>query len=277
MGRIATSIVAATLAITSVASYGTSAMAGEVLERVLAAKTLKIAVGTDWGPISSLNEKHELVGFDVDVAKAIARFLGVKAEFVTPGWDVIAAGNWGNRWDLSMGQATPTKERAEKFNFTTNYFFERQVVVVHNTSKYSTPSDINGKTVGVGSGTLAEQYANHTLTPNWLGAEPFDYKFKAGDVKVYTSTNVAFDDLRLGDGIRLNAVITDSTIAQTAIKAGYPFKTIGALLSAPGAIMTMKGDQEFTDKISAAIKSMQNDGTLSELSKQWYGSDHSAE
>jgi len=251
--------------------------AGEVLQRVLDAKTLKVAVGTDWGPISALNANHELEGYDIDVAKGIAKYLGVKAEFVTPGWDLIVAGNWQGRWDIGMGQMTPTTERAEKLDFSENYYYGHVVAVVPTDSKAKELSDLNGAIVGVTTSTLEEQYLNQTLTPNWIGAKPIEFKFKAGQVKAYPSANIAFDDLRLGDGIRLNAVVTDQESAATAIKSEYPVRVLGTLFSAPGAISMMKVDNEFREKISAAIKSMKDDGTLSKISMKWYGADNSVE
>ncbi|RWI99735.1 transporter substrate-binding domain-containing protein [Mesorhizobium sp.] len=276
MYKITKTITAASIAIASVA-FCTSAYAGEVLQRVLDTKTLKVAVGTDWGTISSLNTNHELEGYDIDVAKGVAKYLGVKAEFVTPGWDLIVAGHWVGRWDIGMGQMTPTTERAEKLDFSENYYYGHVVAIVHTDSKAKEIADLNGEIVGVTTGTLEEQYANQTLTPNWIGARPIEFKFKAGQVKAYSSANVAFDDLRLGDGIRLNAVITDRESAARAIKSGYPLRVLGTLFSAPGAISMMKGDKEFQDKISAAIKSMKDDGTLSKISIKWYGTDNSVE
>ncbi|MER8383759.1 transporter substrate-binding domain-containing protein [Mesorhizobium sp. M1399] len=276
MNKIATVITAASLSIASVVC-STSVYAGEVLKRVLETKTLKVAVGTDWGAMSSLNANHELEGYDIDVAKGVAKYLGVNVEFVTPGWDIIAAGNWQGRWDISMGQMTPTKVRAEKFDYSTNYFYDQGAAVVHNDSKASNLSDLNGKIVGVAGGTLAEDYANQTFKWDWVGAQPEDYKFKAGEVKVYTTTNIAFDDLRLGDGTRLDAILTDGTLAEKAIKSGYPFKVLGNFYAAPAAIPMMKGDKEFNEKVSAALKSMKDDGSLSKLSVKWYGSDHTVE
>ncbi|MER9408212.1 transporter substrate-binding domain-containing protein [Mesorhizobium caraganae] len=276
MYKIAMTIAAASIAITSVA-FCTSAYAGEVLQRVLDTKTLKVAVGTDWGTISSLNTNHELEGYDIDVANGIAKYLGVKAEFVTPGWDLIVAGQWVGRWDIGMGQMTPTTERAEKLDFSENYYYGHEVAVVPTDSKAKESSDLNGGIVGVTTGTLEEQYANQTLTPNWIGAKPIEFKFKAGAVKAYSSANVAFDDLRLGDGIRLNAVVTDGESSAKAIKSGYPLRVLDTLFSAPGAISMMKGDKEFQDKISAAIQTMKDDGTLSKISIKWYGTDNSVE
>ncbi|CAN7245622.1 transporter substrate-binding domain-containing protein [Mesorhizobium caraganae] len=272
MNKITTIVTAASLSIASVVC-STSVYAGEVLQRVLDTRTLKVAVGTDWGAISKLNANHELEGYDIDVANGIAKYLGVKAEFITPGWDLIAAGRWEGRWDIGMGQMTPTTDRAEKLNFSENYYYGNVVAAVPTDSKAKDLSDLNGKIVGVTTNTLEEQYLNQTLKPNWIGAKPIEFKFKPGEVKAYESANVAFADLRLGDGVRLNAVVTDGAGTERAIKSGSPVRVLGTLFSAPGAISMMKGDKEFRDKISAAIKSMKDDGTLSKISVKWYGTD----
>ncbi|MER8646421.1 transporter substrate-binding domain-containing protein [Mesorhizobium sp. M1252] len=257
-------------------TFSPVAWAGEVLDRVLTTKTLTVAVGTDWGPMAHLNEKHELEGDDVDVAKGIAKYLGVDIKLVTPAWDVITAGQWEGRWDIAMGQMTPTVARAEKFDFAT-YFYGPTAAIVHKDSKATKLSDLAGKVIGVQSGSVGESYANHSFTPGWLNAKPIQYEFTPGQVKVYGSSNISFDDLRLGDGVRLDAVLGDDTIAREAIKSGYPIKVLGPVFSAPGAIAILKGDKEFSDKVSAAVKSMRDDGTLSKLSIKWFGVDYSIE
>lgn len=275
MKDLITSLAAASLAVVTAASSN-EANAGEVLDRVLATKTLTVAVGADWGAMSHMNDKHEIDGDDVDVAKGIAKLLGVEVKFVTPGWDIIAAGKWQGRWDLAMGQMTPTHARAEKFDLVT-YFYGPTVAIVHRDSKATKLSDLEGKVVGVGSGTAAESYANHTFKAEWIDAKPIEYEFTPGEVKTYGSTNIAFDDLRLGDGVRLDAVLGDDTIAREAMKAGYPIKVVGALFSAPGAIAIEKGDAEFYNKVSASVKSMMEDGTRAKQTVKWFGMDYSTE
>ncbi|ESX63783.1 amino acid ABC transporter substrate-binding protein [Mesorhizobium sp. LSHC420B00] len=274
---ITTLAAAASLAIASVASSG-HANAGAVLEKVLETKTLTVAVGTDWGPISHLDENHELVGYDVDIAKQIAKSLGVEAKFVTPGWDIITGGRWEGRWDVAMGQMVPTKVRADVFDFPAVYMWGPNSAIVHKDSKATKPSDLEGKMIGVTGGTSAEAYANHSLTPAWKNASPVHYQFKPGEVKTYGTSSIAFDDLRLGEGVRLDAVLTDTTVARDAIKAGYPLRILEpALFSAPGAIAVLPGDKEFSDKIAFTIKQMKDDGTLSKLSMKWYDADYSKE
>ncbi|RWP55530.1 transporter substrate-binding domain-containing protein [Mesorhizobium sp.] len=278
MNKFVTMIAAAASLTVAAVALSAKANAGAVLDNVLATKTLKVAVGADWGPLSHLDDSHELVGYDVDVAKAVAEHLGAQIQFVTPGWDIITGGKWQGRWDLAMGAMVPTKARAEALDFPAIYFWGPNSAIVHKDSKATTPSDLEGKVVGVAGDTSAEAYANHDLKPDWQNASPVQYQFKAGQVKIYGTTKIAFDDLRLGDGVRLDAVIVDTTFARDSIKAGYPLKILEPpLFSAPGAISVLPGDKEFGDKIAAAIKKMKDDGTLSKLSTKWYDADYSKE
>lgn len=270
-------LVAASLTVVSTV-LSTAANAGQVLDHVLATKTLTVAVGTDWGKMSFLNDKQELDGSDVAVAKAIADHLGVQVKFVTPGWDIIAGGKWQGRWDMAMGQMTPTAARVKVFDFPAIYFYGPVSAVVHKNSKATKLSDLDGKAFGVGAGTSAESYVNHTFTPNWVAAQPIEFKFTAGKVKSYSSSITALDDLRLGDGVRLDAVVADTPIAQDAIKAGYPLKILpGTLFAAPAAIAILHGDKEFSDEIALAVKGIRDNGKLSELTMKWYGEDFSVE
>ncbi|RWP25785.1 MAG: transporter substrate-binding domain-containing protein [Mesorhizobium sp.] len=278
MNKLTTTIVAAaSLAVVWGASSAT-AHAGAILDNVLATKTLKVAVGTDWGVLSFVNDKGELDGFDVAVAKSIAEHMGVQAQFVTPGWELIVAGNWEHRWDIGMGQMVPTKARAEKFAFPATYFYSRTVAVVHKDSKATKLSDLNGKTVGASAATVDEDYLRHTLSPDWAGAQPIEFQFTPGQIKAYPSSDVAPENLRLGDGVRLDAIIQTQETLLTEIKSGYPFKQLGdPLYFTPCAIASSLEDKEFNDKIATAIKDMKDDGTLTKLSMKWYGADYTVE
>jgi polar amino acid transport system substrate-binding protein len=251
------------------------AQAGDVLDRVLAAKTLKVATDASWAPQSFVNEKNEMDGFDVDVAKEVGKHLGVSVEFVTPGWDIITAGNWQGRWDMHVGSMTPTKKRAEIFDFPAVYYYTPAAVAVHKDSAAVKLSDLDGKVVGATATSTFEAYANQDLTLDAAGAPAFTYELKPGEVKSYANSTTAFDDLRLGDGTRLDAVVSSLPSIVDAEKAGYPIKQIGsAVFFEPLAVAIEQGDKEFGDKIAEAVKAMQADGTLSKLSVKWYGVDY---
>ncbi len=103
---------------------------------------------------------------------------------------------------------------------------------------------------------------------------PFDYQVNPGQIKTYETDTNAFDDLRLGDGVRLDAVFSALPTIQEAIKNGYPMKVVGApAFYEPLAVATDKGDPEFDAKIKEIVDAMHKDGTLTKLSMKWYGAD----
>ena len=251
------------------------AQAGAVLDRVKAAGTLKVATDANWAPQSFMNDKNELDGFDVDVAKEIGKRMGVKVDFVTPGWDIITAGNWAGRWDMHAGSMTPTKKRAEIFDFPAVYYYTPAAVAVHNDSKAAKLSDLDGKVVGATTTSTFEAYANQDLVLDAAGAPPFKYEFKPKEVKSYSNSTTAFDDLRLGAGTRLDAVVSSQPSINDAKKAGYPIKQLGEpVFYEPLAVAIERGDPEFKAKIADAVQGMKTDGTLSKLSVKWYGTDY---
>ncbi|MER9477687.1 transporter substrate-binding domain-containing protein [Mesorhizobium sp. M0520] len=263
----------ASFALMSFASI--SAHAGEVLDRVLATKTVRVATSAAYPLASFIDDKGQLDGFDVEVAKGVAKYMGVEVQFVTPGWDIIASGRWADRWDLAMGQMTPTAPRAKLFDFPAVYIYGNTVAVVHKDSKATKPSDLDGKVIGVVAVSSEESYAKHAL--EIYNAPAIKYQFTPGEVRSYAGISSAADDLRLGDGVRLDGILDEELSAKATIKAGYPFKIIGEpLVSSPAVIAVLHGDKEFSDKVAAAIKSMREDGTLSKLSIKWYASDLTA-
>ncbi|WP_299375565.1 transporter substrate-binding domain-containing protein [uncultured Kiloniella sp.] len=252
------------------------AFAGETLDRIMDKKTLVISTDAEYPPQSSLNADNEFVGFDIDVGHAIAKYLGVEAEFVTPGWDVITAGHWSGRWDMSVGSMTPTKKRAEVLDFPAIYYFTPAALVVHekNTSILST-KDASGHKVGVGVSTTYESYLKKNLVIDAENVPEFSYIIDDADIRTYDTDLLALDDLRLGDGVRLDAAFTALPTVLEAKKKGYPIKIVGpeALFMEPLAIATDKGDAELNAKIKEAVSALRADGTLSRLSQKWYGGD----
>lgn len=251
------------------------AQAGETLDRVTSNGVLVMSTDPEYPPQSSLNAENELVGFDIDVGREIAKRLGVDIEFVTPGWDVITAGNWGGRWDISVGSMTPTKKRAEVLDFPAVYYYVPAVLVVNEeNTTIKTPADASGKSIGVGTATTYERYLKHELEINAKGAPPFEYAIDDVDIHTYDTDTLALDDLRLGDGVRLDAAMTALPTVLKAQEAGYPIKVVGdPVFYEPLSVATDKGDPEFDAKIAEIVKAMHEDGTLSKLSEKWYGAD----
>ncbi len=248
----------------------------DLLDQVMAAGKLLVSTDPNYAPQSFLNESGELDGFDVDVAKEVASRLGVDIEFVTPDWDLITAGNWGGRWDLSIGSMTPTEDRAQVLWFTDPYYYTPASFAVHrDNADIAGPEDLSGKMVGLGTATTYEAYLNDQL--NIMGGTVAFDPPSGVEVKPYTTDAEAIQDLALGDGVRLDAVMSAQPTIQQAIDSGVPLKYVGtpafyeplafALDKSRGASEVMLAE------LNEIIAGMHEDGTLSDLSTEWYGID----
>lgn len=153
---------AAATAMTLVAFTAGTSLAGEALNRIMDTNTLKVATDANWAPQSFLNDDNEMEGFDVDVAREIAKRLGIEVEFVTPSWDIITAGNWNGRWDMSVGSMTPTKARSQVLSFPAIYYYTPASAAVHQDSDAVSVSELSGKTVGATTSSVFELYLHMT-------------------------------------------------------------------------------------------------------------------
>ncbi len=253
----------------------TTAEASSLLAAVESAGTIRVSTDPAYPPQSFLNEdSNTYEGFDIDVATEIAGRLGVEIAWETPSWDVLTAGNWNNRWDMSVGSMTPTNERQEVLYFTQPYYFTPAVVVVHadNTSVSDLTADLDGATIGVCSACTYEAFVNKDL--NIEGFE-FDFVIDDAQVQGYDTDTTALQDLALGDGARLDAVITSLTTAQGYINEGNPVKIVGdPVFYEPLSVAFDKSAPEdaaaLRDRVDEILAEMHSDGTLTRMSEQWY-------
>jgi len=250
--------------------------ATDLLDEILEAGILVVSSDPNYAPQSFLNDDGELDGFDVDTAKEVAKRLGVEVEFVTPDWDLITAGGWAGRWDLSIGSMTPTDDRSEVLWFTDAYYFTPAVIAVHKDNTDITGVEsLPGQTVGLGTATTYESWFDGTLSI--LGGE-VAYEAPDGvDVKPYSTDSEAVQDLALGDGVRLNAVMSAQPTIEEAISSGVPIKIIGTpAFYEPLAFSLDKSrgpSDKFVEKLNEILTEMHTDGTLEELSIEWFGFD----
>src|SRR5690348_17167019 len=143
----------------ALASTTSGATAGPVLDRILANRVMVMATDPEYPPQSQLTSSGDFEGFDIDVGREIARRLGVDLKFATPGWDVITAGNWENRWDISVGSMSPTRDRSKHLDFPAIYYNTPASLVVHNDNRdITSPELASGKAIGVGIATTYESY-----------------------------------------------------------------------------------------------------------------------
>ncbi|UFH51233.1 ABC transporter substrate-binding protein [Pseudomonas sp. KNUC1026] len=251
------------------------AIAGTTLDRVESHKELVNVLMESYPPFSFLNEQNQLDGFDVDVAKAVAEKLGVKLRLETPSWDVIAAGHWSGRYDICICSMTPSQARAQVFDFPVTYYASPAVIVVNaKDDRIHGAKDLNGLKVGLTSASSYESYLNKNLVIEGAEQQKIDYPFEAVQAVPYDTDNVAFQDLALGAGVRLDAVLTNLVTAQPRLKQDTRFKLAGAALyEEPNAVAIEKGDPQWDAKVREVFAQLKADGTLARLSQKWIGAD----
>jgi polar amino acid transport system substrate-binding protein len=245
----------------------------------------KLTVSTDpaYPPQSSLNEDTgQYEGFDIDVATEIAKRLGVDVAWQTPAWETITAGSWQGRWDISVGSMTITPERAQVLDFTPPYYYTPAAIAVFNdNTTITSAADLAGKKIGVCGGCTYDLYLQGTLEIP-LDASGTPQKIPSvidnPQITTYDTDSTAIQDLSLGDGTRLDAVISALPTLQQAIKDGSPIKIIGdPLFYEPLAVAIDKESSldpaTLLDQIGKIVTDMHDDGTLTALSMKWYGVD----
>ncbi len=253
------------------ASYDTEA--GDLLAQICSEGEIRVSTDPAYPPQSELNtQTGEYEGFDIDVAMEIAKRLGVEVVWETPDWEVLTAGGWNDRWDMSVGSMTPTNERQEVLNFTEPYAYVPAVVVVHEDSTASdVTTDFDGKEIGFCASCTYEFFVDKSL--NISG---FEFDFVIDDAKGtgYDTDTTALQDLALGDGTRLDAVMTSEPTA-VAFAEENPVKVVGdPVFGEPLAVAFDKASEldgaSLQAEVDQIVAEMHEDGTLSVLSMRWY-------
>lgn len=262
----------ATLAFMTTAAI--SAQAGETLDRIHQNKELVAVMDQSYPPYSFINAQNEVDGFDADVVKVVAERLGVKAKLQTPSWEVIIAGHWRGRWDVCICSMTPDAQKAKVLDFVAPYYSSPAVLVTTIDSPLKSNADMAGKKIGVQQGSTYERFLNKDLNIGF-GAKPVTYPFEQVIPATYSSEDLAYQDLGLGAGKRLDAIVSNLVTANTRIQA-HPgkFRIVDKpLYEEPNWVAIDKGDQAWNDTLKKVISDLHQDGTLSKISKKWIGSD----
>ncbi|MBE8954725.1 MAG: amino acid ABC transporter substrate-binding protein [Quinella sp. 2Q5] len=234
---------------------------------VASGKTPKLVVGVDdeFAPMAFRDEQGKLVGFDIDLAKEVARRMGVDIEFKPILWDnkreEITSGNV----DIIWNGLDITDESRDYMIFSKPYMDNRQILLVKHGNPLGIHSDseIAGKVVGTQAGSNSAEYIN--ATPS--------LKDSFAGFKTYRSVKTAFEDLSLGG---VDVLIVDEIAARYEI-AAHPGKfeaveaTIGPVTKI--GIGFRKDDTELRDRVQKVFDDMVEDGTAKKISEHWFQAD----
>ena len=228
------------------------------------AAVTKIVVGLDdnFPPMGFRDEKNELVGFDIDMAKEAAKRLGLEVSFKPIDWSAKEAELSGKRVDVLWNGLTITEERKANILFTKPYLENRQIVVVTEKSDIKAKADLAGKIVGVQDGSSAVE----AVQKDEAAAKSIKELKKFGD-------NVtALMDLSAG---RLDALVVDEVVGRyyTSKKPGE-YRVLDENFGTEDyGVGTRKDDTELMAKIEKAMDDMKADGSAATISTKWFGKD----
>jgi cystine transport system substrate-binding protein len=233
-------------------------IAADILATARASGVIRIANTQSSPPWSLLDDKLQPAGYDVEVAKEVARRIGIaKVVFVADAFKNFVEGLKVGKYDMVMNDLTPTPERAKQVDFAAPYGVEdfRIFVLSANTDIRDRP-DLKGKKIGVTTGTTNESWARANL--------------KDADIRTYDNGGFVFNDL--GNG-RIDAVISSHFGGMKyATVNKLPIKEVGQplifQLSAPAM---PRGQQALKEAVSKAINDMIADGTIDRLARKWVG------
>lgn len=236
-----------------------ASVASAAAPQTLTKGVLKIGMEGTYPPFTYKDDKGNLTGFDVDIAKAVAAKLGLKPEFVLTEWSGILAGLQANKYDVIVNQVGVTEERKKAIAFSTPYAYSSPQIIVKKTGTFApkTLADLKGKRVGVGLGSNFEKELR-----------------AAGGINVVTYPGAPeyLADLAAG---RLDAAYNDRLLVGYLIKQqGLPVRGAGVIgKPEPVAIAMKKTNTGLQAAVNRALLQLKADGTYAKISRKWFGQD----
>ena len=222
-------------------------------------ETLVIGIDDKFAPLGFRDDKNEIVGFDIDYARAAADEMGVDVEFQPIDWSTKETELNSGRIDLIWNGYTITDERKEKVLFTEPYLENSQVIMTLKDSDIKAIADLKGKKVGV-------QALSSALDA--LNADPIVDKI--GDLSEYGDNVLALTDLKAK---RTEAVIIDAVVADyySALEEGT-FKIVEESLAPEQyGVGVKQGNEELLEKLQKALDTLNENGKAAEISEKWFG------
>lgn len=246
-------------------SLGQSAMAQppttDLLAKARAAGTIRIANTQSSAPWSMLDDKNQPSGYDVDVARELAKRIGIaKVVFVADTYKNFVEGLRVGKYEIVMNDLTPTTERSKLIDFSVPYGVEDfRIFVRSENTTIRSRADLAGKRVGATSGTTNESWARANLLQS--------------DVRGYDNGGFVYSDLA---NRRIDAVISSHFGGMKyATVHKLPVKEVGEpLIYQLSAAGIAKGQPALMAALNKGITSMIADGTIDRLGKKWVGAEY---
>ncbi|AIQ46876.1 amino acid ABC transporter substrate-binding protein [Paenibacillus sp. FSL R7-0273] len=240
------------------ADVAASPAARNSLETVKASGRLRVGTEGTYSPFTYHDADGTLTGFDVDIAREIAKRIGVEAEFVETQWDGIFAGMDAGRFDAIFNEVSITDERKVKYDFSEPYVVSKAVLIVgEGNGDIKSFADLKGKKAG------------QSLTSNLSDIA----RENGAEIVAIEGFNQAIDLLVSG---RIDATVNDglSFLDLKKQKPDVQIKQVDEMAEGSrSAAVFLKGNEELVQAVDGALAAMKEDGTYLAISEKYFGAD----
>jgi polar amino acid transport system substrate-binding protein len=223
------------------------------------AQNTELIVGSSatYRPFAYETPSKEIVGYDVDIIKAVAQKAGVQIKIVNTPWTGIFAALNNGDVDLVISGVTINDKRKQSYDFTAPYFEARQLIAVQQASTVKSLKDLAGKKVGVVTGSTGDDIASR------------EFGKTNGDIRRFESTPVVISELvnsgvdaAIGDNGVIAFRVQEHKQLKTVSDANFPKEYFG--------IVVKQGNKALRDKLNAGLAAIKADGSYAQIYKKWF-------
>ncbi len=238
-----------------------AATAGVILLALGAAQaqTRELVVGSSatYRPFAYESPTKEIVGYDVDMIKAIAQKAGLQIKIVNTPWTGIFAALNNGDLDLVISGVTINDKRKQSYDFTAPYFEARQLIAVHKDSPVKSLKDLAGKKIGVVNGSTGDDIASR------------EFGKTNPDIRRFESTPVVISEL-VNNG--LDAAIGDNGVIAFRVQEHKDLKTVSdpSFSKEFFGIVVKQGNKALLDKLNTGLAAVKADGSYARIYKKWF-------
>ena len=222
------------------------------------AQGMKVKIATEgaYPPFNGKDAAGNLIGFDVEIAKAVCAQMKADCTIVAQDWDGIIPGLVAKKYDAIAASMSITAERLKTVNFTNRYYSNHLRIVAKKGSKVMDVASMAGKNIGAQRSTVAAK---------WIE----DKAGRSANAKLYDTQTAAYSDLKAG---RLDALVSDVYPAYDWLQKNPGYEFVGAKIDIKDliGIAVRKGDDKLREAINKALDAIRANGKYAEINKKYF-------
>jgi polar amino acid transport system substrate-binding protein len=221
------------------------------------AADMKVGANVGNVPWEFQDEKGEIVGFEIDLAKEVGKRLNMNVSFVNIPFNGLFAAVQSGQVDAAVSSITITKKRLESVSFAQAYYDSDQSLAVRANSGVKNLESMAGKVAAVDTGSTGDMWSTQN-----------QQKYKFSDIRRYEGLAPAMLDLAAG---RIDGYISDIPAVQYYIKDKSMYQVVERIPTGEQYSMMFAKNSPLVEKVNAEITKMKQDGTLAKIHEQWFG------